>query len=172
MNDHSTDIQPLLPAFAEHETGALESERVRTHVASCDACRAALDSFTVLERSLLARRNEIPPVDAFLPSFRSAPAVLRRSPLVRVFRSAMSVPGVSILLVLWVGMLTWNFRAVIGKALSLSTPDTMSGGFEVLANALVVLTQGNVWLLIGLCIAAAIAVAGSMGAMTLRYVRH
>jgi hypothetical protein len=101
------------------------------------------------------------------------PAVARRAPvLLRAFRALTSVPGVSIVLAMWAGMLALNFREPIGRALSLSTPDRLVGGIDRFADLMVLLTNGNVWLLIAALTMVAFCVAGSMGAMTLRFVRR
>jgi predicted anti-sigma-YlaC factor YlaD len=175
MNDGCTHIESLLPAFAGQDLGAEDAARVRAHLESCEACRASLASFTALEASLMARRSEVPAVDAYLPKFaaaHAAAAASHRSRLVRVFRSVMTIPGVAIMLAMWAGLLAFNFRVPIGEALSLSTPDNLTGGIGRLADFLVLLTGGNNWLLIGITTLVAIAIAASTSAMTLRFVRR
>ena len=173
MNERCTHIESLLPAFLEHELGAEEMALVRAHLESCDACRAALASFEALEASLVLRYAEVPPVERFLPEFAHAHAAAHHSSvLLRALRAVTSVPGVSIVLAMWAGMLAFNFRGPIGRALSLSTPDNLVGGIDRFADLLVVLTNGNVWLLIGMCTMVALAIAASTGAMTLRYIRR
>lgn len=172
MNDRCTHIESLLPAFLERDLGAGETSLVRAHLESCDACRASLASFEALEGSLVLRRAELPPVERFLPAFSAARApAYHPSLLVRALRALTSVPGVSIVLTMWAGMLALNFRGPIGRALSLSTPDNLVGGIDRLTNLLVLFTDGNVWLLIGMCTVVALAIAASMGAMTLRFIR-
>lgn len=171
MDEHCTHIESLLPAFVEDGLGAGDAARVRAHLESCESCRASLAAFTALEASLVLRRAEIPPVDAYLPDVAPAHSGARR-PLVRMFRAVMSVPGVAILLTMWAAMLAFNFRVPIANTLSLSTPHNLVGGFERFADFLVLLTGGNVWVLIGMGTMVAIAIAASTGAMTLRFVRR
>lgn len=171
MHEHCTQIESLLPAFAAHELGAEDAARVRAHVASCEACRASLAAFSALESSLLLRRAEVPPLDAYLPAFAPAHAAYH-TPLIRMFRAVMSVPGVAILLTMWAGMLAFNFRVPIANALSLSTPDNLLGGIDRFADFMVLLTDGNVWVLIGMVTMVAFAIAASTGALTLRFVRR
>jgi predicted anti-sigma-YlaC factor YlaD len=173
MNDRCTHIESLLPAFLDRELGVEETALVRAHLESCDACRAALASFEALEASLVLRHAEVPPVERFLPEFAHAHAAAHHSSvLLRALRALTSVPGVSIVLAMWAGMLAFNFRGPISRALSLSTPDNLVGGIDRFADLLVVLTNGNVWLLIGMCTMVALAIAASTGAMTLRYIRR
>jgi anti-sigma factor RsiW len=173
MNNGCTHIESLLPGFVEDSLGAEDALRVRAHLESCAACRASLAAFAALEDSLVLRRAEVPPVERFLPELAVVPAVARRAPvLLRAFRALTSVPGVSIVLAMWAGMLALNFREPIGRALSLSTPDRLVGGIDRFADLMVLLTNGNVWLLIAALTMVAFCVAGSMGAMTLRFVRR
>jgi predicted anti-sigma-YlaC factor YlaD len=172
MNDTCTHIESLLPGFVEDSLGGDDAVRVRAHLESCDACRASLAAFEALEESLVLRRAEVPPVERFLPEFAIAPARVRRSLPLRAFRALTSVPGISIVLAMWAGMLAFNFREPIGRALSLSTPNHLVGGIDRLADLMVFLTNGNVWLLIAALTVVACGVAASMGAMTLRFVRH
>lgn len=173
MNDRCAHIESLLPAFLEEDLGGEETALVRAHLESCEACRAALAAFASLEEALVLRRAEVPPVDRFLPDFAPAQAAVHHpSVLLRAFRALTSVPGVSIVLTMWAGMLAFNFRGPIGRALSLSTPDNLVGGIDRFANLLVLLTDGNVWLLIGMCTLVSLAIAASTGAMTLRFIRR
>ena len=173
MNDRCTHIESLLPSFLEGDLRAEETTLVRAHLGSCEACRASLAAFEALEDSLVLRRGEVPPVERFLPEFAAARAPVHHpSVLLRTLRVLTSVPGVSIVLAMWAGMLAFNFRGPIGRALSLSTPDNLVGGIDRFANFLVLLTDGNVWFLIGMCTMVALAIAASTGAMTLRFIRR
>ncbi len=173
MNNRCAHIESLLPAFVENELGPDDVAGVRAHLESCDACRAALAMFTTLEESLLSRRSEVPPVERFLPAFAADHVGARAaSPMLRAFRAMMSAPGVAIVLAMWVAMLTFHFRVPIGDTLSRSTPERLTGGIDRLADLLVTATNGDVWMLIGVFSVVAFAVVASMGAVTLRYIRH
>jgi anti-sigma factor RsiW len=173
MNETCSHIEALLPAYLEQDLPDADVARVRAHVQTCAACRESLAAFTALEQSLVSRRAEVPPVDRFLPAFAAAPkGVHHPAVLVRVFRATMSVPGVVIVLTMWAGLLAFRFRGVIGHALSFSTPERLGGDAERLADLLVILTNGNVWTLIGLCTLLALVVAGSLSVVALRPLRH
>jgi hypothetical protein len=172
MNDTCTHIESLLPAFLEDSLDGADATLVRTHLETCEACRASLAAFAVLEEALVLRRTEVPPVAHFLPEFAPVPVATPHPILLRAFRVLTSVPGVSILLAMWAGMLAFNFREQIVRALSFSTPNNLVGGIDRFADLLVVLTNGNAWILIGMCTMVAIAIAASTGAMTLRFVRR
>lgn len=168
-----THIEALLPAFVENELTDADAARVRAHVETCEACRASLASFEALEASLVMRRAELPPVDAYLPSFAHAAApVPHHTRLIRFFRALTSVPGVSIMLAMWAAMLAFNFRVPISRALSFSTPDHLTGDIDRFADLLVLLTGGNTWVLVGIATLVGIGIAASTGALTLRFVRR
>jgi anti-sigma factor RsiW len=172
MNDRSMHVESLLPAFVEGALGADDEAAVRAHVASCEACRASLEAFTALEASLVSRRSEIPPLERFLPVFETRPATARASWLIRAFRSAMSPAGVALVLAAWVALLALRYNGAIGRVFSLSTPDHLTGGIDRVADVLVILTNGNVSLLIAGLTVVSLGIAASMGAMTLRFIRH
>jgi len=167
-----THIESLLPAFVENQLTDAERARVRSHVETCAACRASLVAFEALEASLVMRRAELPPVDAYLPSFAPAAAPLVHHRLLRFFRALTSVPGVSIMLAMWAAMLAFNFRVPISRALSFSTPAHLTGDVDRFADLLVLLTGGNTWLLVGIATLVGIGIAASTGALTLRFVRR
>ncbi|HEX5130905.1 MAG TPA: zf-HC2 domain-containing protein [Candidatus Krumholzibacteria bacterium] len=173
MNDVCTHIESLLPGYCEQQLDASDTARVRAHVETCESCRASLAAFAELEGMLVARRLDVPPVERFLPEFTPSHALAPHSSrLIRAFRATMSVPGIAIVLSVWAGLLALRFRDAIGSALSFSTPGLLTGFSERFANLMVFLTDGNVWVLIGVCSLVAFAIAGSMSAMSLRYLRH
>ncbi len=94
-------VEAMLPLFAARELSADEAAAVSSHLDACERCREALVAYTALEATLLARRDEVPSVDYFLPDLRAAGFRARRSIFIRTFRAAMSIPGVAIVLVMW-----------------------------------------------------------------------
>jgi predicted anti-sigma-YlaC factor YlaD len=175
MNPNCEHIETLLPAFVEETLDAGDAAAVRAHVESCDACRASLAAFALLEQSLVARRAEVPPLERFLPDFATARVraanVPRPSLVMRAFRTMMSLPGIAAILVVWSGLFVFEFRDSIGHAIALATPDRLVMFQERLANLLVLMTDGNVWALVAISILVSILFALSTGAMTLRYIR-
>ncbi len=175
MNPNCEHIETLLPAFVEESLDAGDAAAVRAHVESCNACRESLAAFALLEQSLVARRAEVPALERFLPDFATAgtraASVVRPSLVMRAFRAMMSFPGVAAILVIWSGLFVFEFRGSIGSAIAQATPDRLVMFQERLANLLVLLTDGNVWMLIAISILVSILFALSTGAMTLRYIR-
>ena len=90
-------IEEMLPALVEHELVPKEASLVRAHVESCSRCSEALQAFTVMERSLATRREEVPPFEAFLPP-ALAPSRWHPNLAVRSLRALTSVPGMAIVL--------------------------------------------------------------------------
>src|SRR5262245_51763282 len=97
-------IEEMLPAFVEYELTPKDASLVRAHVESCPRCSEALQAFTVMERSLITRRKEVPPFEAFLPP-ALAPSRWHPNFFLRSLRALTSVPGMAIVLVMWAGFL-------------------------------------------------------------------
>jgi predicted anti-sigma-YlaC factor YlaD len=175
MNPLCERIEALLPAFAEGSLSGDDAATVTSHVDSCASCRESLAAFALLERSLVSRRAEIPTVDSFLPDLSAArvPAMHRHSPLFRVFRATMSVPGISILLVMWGTMFALSFRTDLANDITrYSSLERWKALTAFATQQLTSVTGGNVWTLTAVYVALTLAILGSMGAMTLRYIRR
>ena len=167
-------IEGNLSAFVARELSADEAATVASHIDACASCRESLAAFVALEASLVARRDEIPSLDAFLPNYQAARARVRARPrfLVRAFRVVTSVPGVAVVLVMWASLLIarYNDRLTggIGDKTSLDrlTAFTKSG-----LDAMVLAAGGDAWTLTAVYGALAIGVIVSAGALTMRLVR-
>jgi predicted anti-sigma-YlaC factor YlaD len=174
MNPLCERIEALLPALVSRDIATADAAMVTSHVDSCASCRESLATFVMLEQSLVSRRAEIPPVDSFLPDLSAArvPSAYRHSPLFRVFRATMSVPGISILLVMWGTMFALSFRTNLANDITrYSSLERWKVLTTLATQQLTNLTGGNVWTLTAVYLALTLAILGSMGAMTLRYVR-
>jgi anti-sigma factor RsiW len=174
MNAACERIEALLPAFVSREIAPGDAAMVAAHVDSCAACREALAAFAVLEESLVSRRSEVPAVDAFLPRLAPARAPAHaRGPVLRVFRAVMSLPGISILLTMWAAMFALSFRTSLASDLSrYSSLERWKALTDFATRHLTGVTGDNPWTLTAVYVALTLAILGSMGAMTLRYVRR
>lgn len=175
MNPPCERIEALLPALVEGSLSGDDAAMVTSHVDSCASCRESLAAFAMLEQTLVARRAEVPAVDSFLPNLAAArvPAAHRHSPLFRVFRAAMSVPGISILLVMWGTMFALSFRTNLANDISRYSSLERWKALVLFTTAQITnLTGNNVWTLTAVYAALTLAILGSMGAMTLRYIRR
>jgi len=175
MNPLCEKIEALLPAFVSRDIAKADAAMVASHVDSCASCRESLAAFAMLEQSLVSRRAEVPPVDSFLPDLAAVrvPAAHHRSPLLTVFRAAMSVPGISILLVMWGTMFALSFRTHLANDITrYSSLERWKALTEFATQQLTSVTGDNVWVLTAVYVALTLAILGSMGAMTLRYVRR
>jgi anti-sigma factor RsiW len=167
-------VEAMLPAFVAHELGGDERALVSTHLESCAACRDSLAALAAIEATLVARRDEIPAVDAFLPHRHAAHAAAsERKPFVhRVFRVVMSTPGIAILLVMWAALLISRFQGRVAGGVSETTAvDRMQAFAKRGIDAMVAAAGGDVWTLSAVYGALAIAVIVSAGALTVRFVR-
>jgi predicted anti-sigma-YlaC factor YlaD len=175
MNALCEKIEVLLPGFVEGSLAEDDAAMVATHVDSCASCRESLSAFAMLEESLVLRRSEVPAVEAFLPDLAAARILVAhpRTPLLKVFRAAMSLPGISILLVMWGSMFALSFRTSLANDLSrYSSLDRWKALTELAARQLTSITGDNIWALTAVYGALTLAILGSMGAMTLRYIRR
>jgi predicted anti-sigma-YlaC factor YlaD len=175
MNPMCERIEALLPAFVSRDIATSDAAKVTSHLDSCASCRESLAMFAKLEQSLVLRRAEVPPVDSFLPNLAAArvPAVHRHSPLFKVFRAAMSVPGISILLVMWGTMFALSFRTNLANDITRYSSIERWKALVVFTTAQITnVTGNNVWTLSAVYLVLTLAILGSMGAMTLRYIRR
>lgn len=174
MNRSCEQIESLLPSYVEGTLDDADAAAVRMHVESCATCRESLVTFTVLEQSLVSRRDQVPPLERFLPDLATAgvPGAAHVSRLMRAFRSMMSLPGVATLLVVWAGLFAFAFREKIGAAIMAATPDRLTVFQDHLTSALVTAADGNAWTLLAVSILVSVLIVLSTGAMTLRYIRH
>jgi anti-sigma factor RsiW len=174
---HDTDcarIEAMLPAFVAHELVGDERTEVAKHLESCARCREALAALAAIEATLVARRDEIPSVDAFLPDRFAAhsPASARRPVLVKVFRAVMSTPGIAILLVMWSALLIAHFQGRVASGIEGTTVfDRMQAFGKRGIDAMVAAAGGDTGTLTAVYGALAIAVIVSAGALTVRFVR-
>lgn len=164
-------LEELLPAFVEHELTPKEASLVRAHVESCPRCSEALQAFTVLERSLVTRREQIPAFEAFLPA-ALAPPRWHPSLLLRSLRALTSVPGMAIVLVMWAGFLIARYSdRLTGGVMEKTTLDRMVAFAKQGIDGIVALAGGDMSTLTAVYGAVAIAVIVSAGALTMRFVR-
>ena len=164
-------IEEMLPAFVEHELVPKEASLVRAHVESCSRCSEALQAFTVMERSLATRREEVPPFEAFLPP-ALAPSRWHPNLAVRSLRALTSVPGMAIVLVMWAGFLIARYSdRLTGGVLEKTTLDRMMAFAKRGIDAIVSAAGGDMTTLTAVYGALAIAVIVSAGALTMRFVR-
>lgn len=54
------EIEELLPRYIENDCGEIERREIEHHLGSCASCRASLEAFEELERSLAGLRETIP----------------------------------------------------------------------------------------------------------------
>lgn len=169
-------IEALLPSYVEGGLGAADEAVVRSHIETCDACRASLVTFAMIEESLVSRRAEVPPAEQFMPDFAAARAPVSRAHphprLVGALRTMMSVPGVSIILVMWSAMFLLRFRDTVGRAFSWTSLDRLSAFTREVQNVLVGVSGDNPWTLTAIYAALTLALLASTGAITLRYIRQ
>jgi predicted anti-sigma-YlaC factor YlaD len=182
MNEHLHDncerFEAMIAAcFDGDDVSTGERAELNAHVASCVSCRESFELSSRMEAALVSRRAEVPAVDAFLPSFvparaREAARLHAHPHLIRVFRAVMSPAGIAIILVTWAAMLGLRFRELIGKVFVWTSSDRFSALGHDITNLLLSVSRGDPYTLGIIYVALAVAVLGSTGAITLRYIRH
>jgi hypothetical protein len=91
--------------------------------------------------------------------------------LVGALRAMMSVPGVSIILVMWAAMFLFRFRDAVGRVFTWTSLDRLSALTQQMQSTLLGVSGDNPWTLTAIYLALTLAVLASAGAITLRFVR-
>jgi len=172
-------IEALLAAFAEQGSlSADDGATVSAHLKTCASCRESSAAFARIEEALALRRSEVPAVDAFLPDFAGLRAPVREnatgpahSRLTRYFRAMMTVPGIAIILIVWVAMFLLRFRDAVGEVFTWTSLDRLSAMTGEISSALVGVAGGDAYVLTAIYLALTLLVLGSAGAITMKFVR-
>jgi anti-sigma factor RsiW len=180
MNQHSHDncehYEALIAAsFDADGLAPNERKELDAHLAACASCRESFELSSRMEAALVSRRDDVPVVDSFLPHFAPATALApahAHPRLLAAFRALMSPAGISIALTMWAAMLALYFRNQIAQVFVWTSSDRFSALGQDVSNLLVNVSRGDTLVLTGIYVAITVIVLGSMGAITLRYVRH
>jgi hypothetical protein len=84
----------------------------------------------------------------------------------------MSPAGISITLMMWATLLALHFRSQISAVFVWTSSDRFSALGHDISNLLMGVARGDTLVLTGIYVALTVLVLGSMGLITLRYVRH
>ncbi len=87
------NIEELLPAYLDDDLPPAGRAAIERHLASCAACRLALDEFARLEGSLVSLRDTVPPPRAALLRFDERRGRSRALALGRVLLAPPAVAG-------------------------------------------------------------------------------
>jgi len=177
MNEHNHQdcerYEAMIAAwFDADELSPREREAFIRHTDSCNSCRESFELASRMEAALVSRRGEVPAVDSFLPVFSSARVRAGSSRLLAVFRALMSPAGISITLMMWAALFALYFRSQISRVFVWTSSDHFSALGHDISNLLVSVARGDTLVLTGIYVALTVLVLGSMGVITLRYVRH
>jgi hypothetical protein len=174
LNQNCERMEALIAAWFEPDgLSSGERDQVNSHMASCAVCRESFELASRMEAALVSRRSDVPAVGSFLPAFVSAPVVAVAHPrLLAVFRTLMSPAGISVMLVSWGAMLALHFRHQIGEVFAWTSEDRFAALARDISNLLLSVSRGDAYTLTGIYILLAIAILGSTGAITLRYIRN
>jgi len=187
-------FEELLPAYIDGTLSADERAHVESALAESAALRESLEQFRSLEDALVMRREEVPPVDRFIPAVPAAavaestletasiPAPYSAHEHTRLqgwLRGLVSTPALAIMscivVALWV---FWNseriasfLNARAGEQVvvpNLGVLDGLGGSISMLTE---ILTGGDMMVLIGVYSVVTVAILGLTGYMTMRFVR-
>lgn len=174
LNQNCERFEAMIVAWFDAD-GLSSAQRgeLNAHIPTCASCRESFEVTSRMEAALMARRSDVPAVDSFLPAFVSAPiGAVSHPKLLAVFRALMSPAGISIMLMSWTAMLALHFRKQIGEVFVWTSSDRFSALGNDVANLLVTISRGDTHVLTGIYVAVTVVVLGSMGLITLRYVRN
>lgn len=181
LNQNCERFEAMIVAwFDADELSSVQRDELSAHIPACASCRESFEVTSRMEAALMARRSDVPAVDSFLPALVSAPAgavrpagaVHAHPKLLAAFRTLMSPAGISIMLMSWTAMLALHFRKQIGEVFVWTSSDRFSALGNDVANLLVTISRGDTHVLTGIYVAVTVVVLGSMGLITLRYVRN
>ncbi len=180
VNENCERFEAMIVAwFDADELSPAQRGELNAHIPTCASCRESFEMTSRMEAALMARRSDVPAVDSFLPAFVSAPVgavrpvgAVSHPKLLTAFRTLMSPAGISIMLMSWTAMLALHFRKQIGEVFVWTSSDRFSALGNDVANLLVTLSRGDTHVLTGIYVALTVVVLGSMGLITLRYVRN
>ena len=174
LNQNCERFEAMIVAWFDAD-GLSSAQRgeLNAHIPTCASCRESFEVTSRMEAALMARRSDVPAVDSFLPAFVSAPiGAVPHPKLLAAFRALMSPAGISIMLMSWTAMLALHFRKQIGEVFVWTSSDRFSALGNDVANLLVTISRGDTHVLTGIYVAVTVVVLGSMGLITLRYVRN
>jgi hypothetical protein len=174
VNQDCERFESIIAAwFDAGDDAAFDRDALTAHITTCASCRESFEMTSRMEAALISRRSDVPAVDSFLPVI-SAPvgAVHAHPKLLAVFRTFMSPAGVSIMLMSWVTMLALHFRNQIAAVFVWTPSDRFSALGRDVSNLLVAVSRGDTHVLTGIYVGLTVVVLGSMGLITMRYVRH
>jgi len=179
LNQNCERFEAMIVAwFDADDLSSVERDEVNAHIPTCASCRESFEVTSRMEAALMARRSDVPAVDSFLPVISAPVGAVRpvgavsHPKLLAAFRALMSPAGISIMLMSWTAMLALHFRKQIGEVFVWTSSDRFSALGNDVANLLVTISRGDTHVLTGIYVAVTVVVLGSMGLITLRYVRN
>jgi hypothetical protein len=168
--DHE-QLEELLPAYLDGALNAEQTDRVRTWLEGSAEARQALEDFRQLDVLLESRRDLVPPASRFIASAALAPSLQDRAR--RVMDTLFSLPGISGMLVVLVGIALFIYRQPITDWFNRTpqVPGSDRLGFEWLNAVLVQFSGADMWTMAAIYAGVTLLILGSSGAMLMRFLR-
>ena len=174
-------FEELLPAYLDGTLSPDERAQVESALAESAQLRESLEQFRALEDALVMRREQVPPVDRFVPAMTPAAVRPHETPrLERWLRTLVSTPALAVMgcvvVALWV---FWNSESIASFLNAragnpvvmprLGVLDGLGGSITMLTD---MLAGGDMQILIGMYSVVTIAILALTGYMTMRFVRN
>lgn len=170
--NHCDAFEVMIASWSDGDLPAADRRALTAHLETCSTCRESFDLATRMEQALMLRRAEVPAVEAFLPAFAPARSPFAHPHLVAAFRAMMSPAGIAIILVMWSTMFAFRYRETIAGWFEWSSSERFSVFLNGVSSSLLGVSGGDAYTLVAIYVVLALAVLGSTGAITLRYIRH
>ncbi len=163
-------FEDLLPAYIDGGLNAAQTSRVEAWLESSAEARRALEDYRELDTLLEQRREQVPPAAQFL---RAALQPSLRARVHRVLDTVFSLPGVSGILVVLVGIALFIYRQPITNWFN-RTPDlpgANSNGLEWLRTTIMQFNGADIWTMTAIYVGLTLLILGSSSVMLMRYLR-
>ena len=167
--DHD-QFEELLPAYLEGALNAEQTDRVEAWLKGSADARRALEEFRELDILLESRREQVP--DA-APFARAALTPTMQTRLRRVMDTVFSLPGISGMLVILVGIALFIYRQPITNLFNRTPelPGSSSYGLEWLQTVVQQFSGADIWTMTAIYAGVTLLILGSSGAMLMRFLR-
>jgi hypothetical protein len=163
-------FEELLPAYLDGALSAEQTNRVEAWLAGSEAARRALEEFRELDGLLESRRALVPPGARYARDVLAVPLHAR---VRRVMDTIFSLPGISGMLVVLVGVALFIYRHPITDWFNRSPriPGTDKLGLEWVRTVILQFSGADIWTMTAIYAGLTILILGSSGLMLMRFLR-
>ena len=167
--DHE-QLEELLPAYLDGALNAEQTDRVKTWLEGSAEARRALEDFRKLDTLLESRREQVPPA---APYVRAALVPSLQARARRVMDTLFSLPGISGMLVVLVGIALFIYRQPITNLFNRKPdlPGSETYSLEWLRTAILQFSGADIWMMTAIYVGLTLLILGSSSVMLMRFLR-